>query len=140
LGLGVAPSLCKKKALKKGQNKSIRGRKVKRNLLIVFGMLTFVGQTRLDEFIQSTTFKGQRFIQSYRIESGSAYLQLNPSLWNSLSPMEQRLICDGLVSVDVWKKMGLINAWLYVYNTEIGRVASNWTGGWKFKPFLKYLK
>lgn len=120
---------------------------MKRHLLVVFGVLIVAltfnfgqAQNRLDELIKETTYKGERFIQSYRIESGSAYLQLNPRLWNSLSSQEQRQICDMLASVDVWKKMGLINAWLYVYNTQIGRVAPNWTGGWEFKPSLNYLK
>ena len=97
-------------------------------------------KNRLKQLIKATTFHGQRFIESYSIESGSAYLQINASLWNTLSSEQQRQICDMLASTDVWKTMGLLNAHLYVYRTYVGRIGPNWSGGYEFKPELKSLE
>lgn len=90
---------------------------------------------RLDQMIEATRLpNGQPLIESYRIESGSAYLQLNPSVWNRMSSGEQRQVCDMLAGVDVWQAMGLVNAWLFVYRTNIGRIKPRFTGGFEFKP------
>jgi len=101
-------------------------------ILIVMVSFVSYAQTRLDELIKATTYNGKKFIQSYRIENGSAYLQLNPSLWNSLSEPQKRQLCDALAAS--WNGMGLLNGWLYVYSTEIGRIKPNWSGGWEFEP------
>jgi hypothetical protein len=91
---------------------------MKKYLLVVIGILIVTitiayAQTRLDELIKATTYNGKKFIQSYRIENGSAYLQLNPSLWNSLSEPQKRQLCDALAAS--WNGMGLLNGWLYGY-------------------------
>jgi hypothetical protein len=95
---------------------------------------------RLDELRKETTIRGRPFIQSYTIEGASAHIQLNPSLWNSMSSSEQRQICDMLAATDVWQKMNLLNAYLYVNKTNIGRIGPALTGGFKFKPALKSLE
>jgi hypothetical protein len=97
-------------------------------------------KNRLDQLVEQTVFHGQPFIKSYTISEGSAQIQLNARLWNSLSAAEQRQICDMLAGTDVWKKMGLLNAYLYVYRTNIGRIGPNWSGGFEFKPALKSLE
>ncbi|MGA7991416.1 MAG: hypothetical protein WCC53_08300 [Thermoanaerobaculia bacterium] len=89
---------------------------------------------RLDQLIAATAANGQPLISSYRIEAGSAYIQMNPSMWNAMTPSEHRQIVDMLARTDVWQSIGVINAWLRVYQTDLGRIRKSWTGDWEFVP------
>lgn len=129
-----------------------------RLLIIIIGVVAIIGpllvatvqaqtkaipkkeHNRLDQLKRSTTIQGQPFILSYSIQEASAHVRLNPRLWNALSPSEQRQICDTLAATDVWKTMGLLNAYLYVNQTHIGRIGPNWSGGFEFKPKLRSLE
>ena len=89
---------------------------------------------RLDQLIASTVSDGQPLISSYTIETGSAYIQMNPRIWNSLGPGEHRQIVDMLARTDVWESIGVLNAKLSVYRTDLGRIRKSWTGDWEFVP------
>lgn len=89
---------------------------------------------RLDELQQQLTINGESFIESYTINGGSAYIKLNSNIWNKLATREQRQICDTLANTDVWKKIPVINAWLSVGSTQIGRIKPNMSGGFEFLP------
>ncbi|HEY3349026.1 MAG TPA: hypothetical protein VGM13_04570 [Thermoanaerobaculia bacterium] len=89
---------------------------------------------RLDELIASTVVNGQPLIDSYKIEGGSAYIQMNPRMWNAMSAGEHRQIVDMLARTDVWQSIGVLNAWLRVYQTDLGRIRKSWTGDWEFVP------
>ena len=69
------------------------------------------------------------FFLGYRIEGGSAYMQVNPRAWRPLSKADKREIMDMMAAHSAWKEAGLINAWFYVGASQIGRVANG-----KFKP------
>jgi hypothetical protein len=89
---------------------------------------------RLDQLIASTVVNGQPLISGYKIERGSAYIQMNPRMWNAMGSGEHRQIVDMLARTDVWESVGVINAWLRVYQTDLGRIRKSWTGDWEFVP------
>jgi hypothetical protein len=101
---------------------------------------SLIDVNRLNELQSTMTYNGKQFIKSYNIDGGSVYLKLSANLWNSLSTYQQRQICDSLAATDVWKKTGVINAWLSVGSTEIGRIKPTLSGGFEFSPTLSYLK
>jgi hypothetical protein len=69
------------------------------------------------------------FFLGYKIEAGSAYMQVNPRAWRPLSKADKREIMDMMAANPAWREAGLINAWFYVGASQIGRVANG-----KFKP------
>lgn len=69
------------------------------------------------------------FFLGYKIEDGSAYMQVNPRAWRPLKKADKREIMDMMAAHSAWKEAGLINAWFYVGASQIGRVANG-----KFKP------
>lgn len=95
---------------------------------------------RLEEMMQALTINGEPFIKSYKLEGPFAYLKINPHIWNNTSAPQQRQICDSLAATDVWKRMGLVNAWLLVGHTTIGRIKPTLSGGHEFYPELNSLK
>jgi hypothetical protein len=100
-----------------------------------------VKPNRLQQFARSMTIGETPLISHYSVTNGSAYIHLNPAIWNALSASEQRQLCDRLANVDVWDQMQLVNAWLYVHDTEIGRIAPTFFGrGRVFKPALRSLE
>lgn len=102
---------------------------------LVFAVPIFShASNRLDELQQQLTVNGVSFIESYTVSGGSAYVKLSPKLWNSLSRGEQRQLCDMMANTDVWKKIPVINAWLSVGNTQIGRIKPNMSGSFEFLP------
>jgi hypothetical protein len=89
---------------------------------------------RLDQLIATTVVNGHPLISSYKIEGGSAYVQMNPRMWNAMGSGEHRQIVDMLARTDVWQSIGVLNAWLRVYQTDLGRIRKSWTGDWEFVP------
>lgn len=69
------------------------------------------------------------FFLGYKIEDGSAYMQVNPRAWRPLSRADKREIMDMMAAHGAWKEARLINAWFYVGASQIGRVANG-----TFKP------
>jgi hypothetical protein len=87
----------------------------------------------LDDLQRTLTANGQRWITSYKVEGASAYLKINFNLWNRLSTSQQRQICD-LFATKNWKRIGLVNVWLSVGNTKVGRIKPVLSGGYEFSP------
>ena len=86
----------------------------------------------LDSLVQTLRNNGIPVIEEYTILDDSAYIRLNPMIWNSLTSGEQRQVCDVLAANKVWKDSRLLNCWVFVLNTKIGRIAPDWNGGFKF--------
>ncbi|WP_417917160.1 hypothetical protein [Candidatus Electronema sp. JC] len=85
----------------------------------------------LDEIVTATA----PLITDYTIDTlGSANIKLNPDVWNGFSPSQQRQLCDSLAAAWQGNKVQLLNGWLWVYSTKIGRISPKITGGWKFVP------
>ena len=89
---------------------------------------------KLDSLVQTLKDEGIPLIEEYIVLDNSAYIRLNPRMWNSLTSGEQRQVCDILAVNKIWEDNELLNAWLFVYETRIGRIAPDWNGGFKFKP------
>ena len=94
----------------------------------------------LDLLVQTLIKNKIPIIEEYTILDDSAYIRLNPMIWNSLTSGEQRQVCDILAVNKVWKDSGLLNGRLFVFETRIGRIGPNWSGGFEFKPELSSLK
>lgn len=88
------------------------------------------GSPPVDQLVESVSDSplGPLFL-GYKIEDGSAYMQLNPRAWNPLKRSDKREIMDMMAVHKAWKEAGLINAWFYVGASQIGRVANG-----TFKP------
>lgn len=97
-------------------------------------------KNRLDEMVEALQTPQGPFIKSYKIEGGSAYLVINSRLWDMLTKDQQLRLCNQIADTDFLHKMKLLNAWLLVDGTTIGRVGPRITGGWEFKPEDKYWK
>jgi hypothetical protein len=82
--------------------------------------------------VREVAVGGQPFILSYEIDGVFAVLHINPALWNALGRGEQQQVGDLLARSRAWDERNLVNARLYVYGTEVGRVKPNITGGKKF--------
>ena len=86
----------------------------------------------LDLLAANITVRSERVILSYDIDGGFAILHINPRIWNALKRGEQQQLGDSLAGTAVWDEMGLINARLFVYRTEVGRIKPLVTGGREF--------
>lgn len=94
-----------------------------------------VGNT-LDQMMRTVVVGSEPLIQGYEINGRFCTLRINPRIWNSLSRGEQQQIGDILAASRAWAELDLVNARLFVFLTEVGRVKPNaWGGG---KLFLLY--
>ena len=87
----------------------------------------------LDELQKQLKFEGESLIVSYKIDHTSAYVQLNPRMWNRLTGPEQRQICDKLVASHFVQDMKLLNAWFLVGVTDVGHIKPG-LGGYSWVP------
>lgn len=79
-----------------------------------------------------TTVGKKHLIERWRWERGSSYVYLEPGVWNSLSSAQQRQLLDQIANSTFMD--GLINMWLYVGATEVGRIKPRMSGGFEFVP------
>ncbi len=87
----------------------------------------------LAELKEKLKFENQPLILSYTIQSNSAYVQLNPRMWNQFSASQQRQLCDQFVASNFVADMKLLNAWFRVGATDIGHIKPG-LGGFSWVP------
>lgn len=90
----------------------------------------------LAELKEKLTFEGKSLILSFEIRSNSAYVQLNPSMWNRFTEGQQRQLCDHFVQSNFVADMKLLNAWFLVGATNIGHIKPG-LGGYTWVPAKK---
>jgi hypothetical protein len=78
----------------------------------------------------TTLNSGARLIERWRWERGSAYVWLEPGPWNSMSHSQQRQLLDQIANSTFMD--GLVNMWLYVGATDVGRIKPKISGGFEF--------
>jgi hypothetical protein len=92
-----------------------------------------VNAVTLAELKEKLKVQGQSLILSYEIDHNSAYVQLNPRMWNQLSEGQQRQLCDQFVASNFVADMKLLNAWFRVEATDIGHIKPG-LGGYSWVP------
>ncbi len=104
--------------------------KLKLILSIAFTLFTtsIVQAKTLDELKAALKVDGKPLILSYTIESNSAYIQMNPSIWNILPESGKQQAGDNFAATNFVKDMGLLNAWFRVDSTDVGHVAPGLSG------------
>ncbi len=107
-------------------------------LLIVMTLFTpavLLG-SRLDEVAASLG----GFIKSHPVEDRSAFITLDSKIWDSMTKDQQLRLCNQIASTDFLRKDKLLNAYLSVDGTDIGRIKPSGSGGWEFLPNDRYWK
>jgi hypothetical protein len=107
-------------------------------LLIAITLLTptILLGSRLDEVAASLG----GFIKSHRVEDRSAFITLDSKIWDSMTKDQQLRLCNQLASTDFLRKDNLLNAYLSVDGTDIGRIKPTGSGSWEFLPNGRYWK
>jgi hypothetical protein len=82
----------------------------------------------LAELKEKLKFEDQYLIISYETRSNSAYVELNPRMWNRFSESQQRQLCDRFVQSNFVADMKLLNAWFRVGATTIGHIKPGLSG------------
>jgi len=81
---------------------------------------------------EAPALHGKKFIISYDDNGPFASIDLNPALWEMLTPLQQQAF--GTSFAKAFGGTGKVNCRIKVYGVEVGHVSRSLLEGWTYEP------